>query len=376
MSGRGPNAKPSTTPKSYTSLGDSGPKTMVPSTGRTAREEREAAGKMLAEMGQTPEIRNAAKSLVWMKNQDVADNALLDEFDALIMARGGRRRRMRGGDPEADARAAFAAAKGAFAGFMTKTRELIGKLVGDNILTIVGTGIALNTGAGAAGLEIVKAAAGAGAPYVIGASVALMAAMAIYRMVRTILVITAEESSKVIGEAAKTALASDLKALDAAAAAMIADPNPVDAARTLFDEAKYSDAVKAAFKKGAAAQLKTMVESGKAKTAREKRQAARDAAAAAAGAAEAMDQEAAAAAAAAAAPPAAAQAPPVAEAQAGQAVVAEVAVLEQRLEGESKHQDGGRRLTSRRRRHRVSVPRRTRRSSSGRRRGGSRRRRE
>lgn len=36
----------------------------------------------------------------------------------------------------------------------------------------------------------------------------------------------------------------------------------------------------------------------------------------------------------------------------------------------------GRRLTSRRRRHRVSVPRRTRRSSSGRRRGGSRRRRE
>lgn len=37
---------------------------------------------------------------------------------------------------------------------------------------------------------------------------------------------------------------------------------------------------------------------------------------------------------------------------------------------------GGRRLTSRRRRHRVSGPRRTRRSSSGRRRGGSRRRRE
>ena len=36
----------------------------------------------------------------------------------------------------------------------------------------------------------------------------------------------------------------------------------------------------------------------------------------------------------------------------------------------------GRRLTSRRRRHRVSAPRRTRRSSSGRRRGGSRRRRE
>ena len=37
---------------------------------------------------------------------------------------------------------------------------------------------------------------------------------------------------------------------------------------------------------------------------------------------------------------------------------------------------GGRRLTSRRRRHRASAPRRTRRSSSGRRRGGSRRRRE
>ena len=349
---------------------------MASSTGPTAREERNAAGKMLAEMGQTPEIRNAAKSLVWMKNQDVADNALLDEFEALSNRRGGRRR-MRGGDPESDARAAFAAAKGAFAGFMTKTRELIGKLVGDNILTIVGTGIALNTGAGAAGLAIVKTAAGAGAPYVIGASVALMAAMAIYRMVRTILVITAEESSKVIGEAAKTALASDLKALDAAAAAMIADPNPVDAARTLFDEAKYSDAVKAAFKRGAAAQLKTMVESGKAKTAREKRQAARDAAAAAAAAAEAMDQEAAAAAA--AAPPAAAQAPPVAEAQAGQAVVADVAVLEQEYEREhedGKHQDGGRRLTSRRRRHRVSGPRRTRRSSSGRRRGGSRRRRE
>jgi hypothetical protein len=236
-------------------------------------------------MGETAEIRSAADILNRMKSQEVADNELLAEFDGLVAPRGGRRRRMRGGDPEADARAAFAAAKSAFAGFMTKTRELIGKLVGDNILTIAGTGIALNTGAGAAGLEIVKAAAGAGAPYVIGASVALMAAMAIYRMVRTILVITAEESSKLGAAAATTALASDLAALDKAAAAMIASPNPVDAARTLFDEAKYSAAVKAAFKRGAAAQLKTMVESGRAQTAREARADARAAAAAAAAAA-------------------------------------------------------------------------------------------
>lgn len=342
---------------------------MVSSTGLTAREQRDAAGKTLANLGQSEEIRNAAKSLVWMKNQEVADNALLDEFEALSNVRGGRRRRMRGGDPEADARAAFAAAKGAFAGFMTKTRELIGKLVGDNILTIVGTGIALNTGAGAAGLEIVKTAAGAGAPYVIGASVALMAAMAIYRMVRTIIIITAEEGGIVATEAAKTALLTDLQALDKAAANMIASPDPVGEAKKLFDAPRYKAAAAAARARAAADQLKTMVDSGKTETAR----AARAAARAAAEKAKAAPP---------AAPPAAAmneEAPapaPVDEAKAGQEIVKEVAAAAANINSDSKHQDGGRRLTSRRRRHRVSAPRRTRRSSSGRRQGGSRRRRE
>jgi hypothetical protein len=335
----------------------------------TDKEKTVSAAKTLATMGETAEIRSAADILNRMKNQEVADDALLAEFQTLSEKRaGGGRRRMRGGNPEAEARAAFTAAKSSFADFMKKTRELVGKLVGDNMLTIFGTGIALNTGAGAAGLEIVTAAAGAGAPYVIGASVAVMAAMAIYRMVRTILVITAEESSKVIGKAAETALGQDLMALDAAAAAMIASSNPVAQARTLFDEAKYSAAVKAAFKRGAAAQLKTMVESGKAQTARDARAAARAAAAAppaAPPAAAAMNEEV----------PAPA---PIAEAQAAQAVVEEVAgPLQQRLESDSKHQDGGRRrLTSRRRRRAAYLPRQTRRSSSGRRRGYSRRRRE
>ena len=345
------------------------------------------AGVTLATMGRTSEIRTAADILNRMKNQEVADRALLDEFQALSNVRGGRRRRMRGGNPETEARAAFAAAKDAFAGFMAKTRALIGKLVGDNILTIAGTGIALNTGAGAAGLQIVTTAAGAGAPYVIGASVALMAAMAIYRMVRTIIIITAEEGGKVATEAARTALITDLQALDKAAADMIASPDPVDEAKKLFDAPRYQAAVNIARTRAAAAQLKSMVESGKTETARDARAKAREAAEKAKKAPQA---------AAAAAPPAAAmneEAPapaPVAEAKAGQAVVAAVAAAAEAVDTKAAgppgppmspivvpDQDGqGRRLTSRRRRHRASAPRRTRRSSSGRRQGGSRRRRE
>ena len=340
---------------------------------RAANEPYRNAGVTLATMGRTSEIRTAADILNRMKNQEVADKALLDEFQALSNVRGGRRRRMRGGNPETEARAAFAAAKDAFAGFMAKTRALIGKLVGDNILTIAGTGIALNTGAGAAGLEIVKTAAGAGAPYVIGASVALMAAMAIYRMVRTIIIITAEEGGTLATEVAKTALLTDLQALDKAAADMIASPDPVDEAKKLFDAPRYQRAVNIARTRAAAAQLKSMVESGKTETARAARVAAREAA---------EKARAAPPAAAAAAPPAAAmneEAPapePVAEAQAGQVVVSAVAAAAANINSDSKHTDGGRRLTSRRRRHRVSAPRRTRRSSSGRRQGGSRRRRE
>lgn len=347
---------------------------------RAANEPYRNAGVTLATMGRTSEIRTAADILNRMKNQEVADKALLDEFQALSNVRGGRRRRMRGGNPETEARAAFAAAKDAFAGFMAKTRALIGKLVGDNILTIAGTGIALNTGAGAAGLAIVKTAAGAGAPYVIGASVALMAAMAIYRMVRTIIIITAEEGGTLATEVAKTALLTDLQALDKAAADMIASSDPVEEAKKLFDTPRYQAAVNIARTRAAAAQLKSMVESGKTETARAARAAAREAAEKAKKAPPA---------AAAAAPPAAAAAPPaaamneeapapepVAEAQAGQVVVSAVAAAAANINSDSKHTDGGRRLTSRRRRHRVSAPRRTRRSSSVRRQGGSRRRRE
>jgi hypothetical protein len=342
-----------------------------------ARRERAQAGKTLGRDLARGNVRDAAAALIEMKQQE-RDDADVDALDALVgLGHGGsRRRRMRGGvgEEEAAARAAYAEAKKSLVECLGKTRALVGRLVSDNLLTIVGTSFALQSGLGQTGVALAAAGAGVAAPYVIGGAVSLMAAMAIYRVARTILMITAEEAQKVGKAAEATAIVQDLKAIDLRASEMIAGPDPVQAAKDLFNDPKYKDAVKAAFRKGAAKQLEEALNKGKAAAAKEKRAAARAA------------REAAAKAAAAAAPPAepvaaeAAEAAGVEEAEAAKEEVAAANAAADEIEREADSKapagQGGRRRSTSRRHRRASGPRRTRRSSSGRHRGYSRRRRE
>lgn len=312
----------------------------------------------------------------WMKKYESTDTNVMEALNTAAKA-GGKRRRGGGAAEEAAARAAYASTKSAFGSFIDSTRTLVGKVVGDNMFTIGATYAAFNTSVGAAAIAKLTTFAGVASPYLISGAVGVIMVLAVYRTIRTALILTATEAGNLTDAAKQTALGTDLQALDAAAAAALRDPDPAAAAKRLFDDAKMKAAVTAALNSAGAKQLGEVVANARRVT--------RAAAAA----------EASAAAAAAAAPPG----PPPAAAPAPNPVAAEE--LDAALNGEAgqggpplpriaipgappispiavqgQAGSGGRRLTSRRRRRAAYLPRQTRRSSSGRRRGYSRRRRE
>ena len=316
----------------------------------------------------------------WMKKYAATDTNVMEALNTAAKA-GGKRRRGGGPAEEAAARAAYASTKSAFGSFIDSTRTLVGKVVGDNMFTIGATYAAFNTSVGAAAIAKLTTFAGVASPYLISGAVGVIMVLAVYRTIRTALILTATEAGNLTDAAKQTALGTDLQALDAAAAAALRDPDPAAAAKRLFDKAKMDAAVRAALNSAGAKQLKEVVANAKRVT---RAAAAAQAAAAAAapgaaapgaapapnpGAAEELDAAVAEAAPGAAAPGAAAP-----------GAAAPGAAADMQVDPGSPGPGrgpgpGGRRLTSRRLR-RSSGPRQTRRSSSGRRRGYSRRRRE
>jgi hypothetical protein len=321
-------------------------------------------------------LKNKADLEDWMENDDAK---LVGAFDGV---KGGRRRRMRGGAGEEEAaRQAYQASKAAFGGFIASIRTLIGKVVADNLFTIAGTSAALSTNVGTMAVTKIAGYAGLAAPYAIGATAGLMMVLAVYRTVRTAIIITAQEAATAKDAVKGTALVQDLGALDKMAADAIDNPNPMKAARMILANARMKTAIQAALNsKAAGKDFPELVQ--KAKMVTRAAKAAEDAAAAAAEPADA----------AAAAEPAPADVPPP-DPDAAAALHDE---MQAQPEAAGEEEDGmggqgamrgrpgmpppspivargGRRLTSRRRRRAAYLPRQTRRSSSGRRRGYSRR---
>jgi hypothetical protein len=348
------------------------------------------AERAAAEVMANPQKAQAVEVLRGLKNKadfedwtEKDDAKLVSAFDGV---KGGRRRRMRGGAGEEEAaRQAYQASKAAFGGFIASIRTLIGKVVADNLFTIAGTSAALSTNVGTMAVTKIAGYAGLAAPYAIGATAGLMMVLAVYRTVRTAIIITAQEAATAKDAVKGTALVQDLGALDKMAADAIADPDPMKAARTILADAKMKAAIQAALNsKAAGKDFPELVQHAKRVTRAAK--AAEDAAAAAA--ANPAD-------AAAAAEPAPGDVPPPDPA----AAAALDDAMQAQPEAPGEEEDGmggqgamrgrpgmpapspivvrgGRRLTSRRRRRAAYLPRQTRRSSSGRRRGYSRRRRE